>query len=189
VLGQSYGGAVALAWAVHHPDSLSALVAVSAPSQRWEGGLPGLYRLTSHPLGSALAVPLIAAWVPARYVDSQVAGVFAPQPQPDGYARAIATPLILRPDSLRANARQRATLKQEITALQPGYPGITVPLEIVHGTADTTVPFGIHAEPLARQAPTAQLTALPGIGHIPQNVAPEAVAEAVDRAARRAGLN
>lgn len=188
MLGQSYGGAVALAWAVHHPGRLSALVAVSAPSQRWEGGLPALYRITSHPLGSALAVPLIAAWVPERYVETQVEGVFVPQQMPEGYAEAIGAPLTIRPESLRANARQRATLKAEITALQPGYAGLTVPLEIIHGTADTTVPFEIHAEPLARQAPTAQLTPLPGIGHIPQNVAPEAVARAVDRAARRAGL-
>ncbi|ROU04395.1 alpha/beta hydrolase [Histidinibacterium lentulum] len=189
VLGQSYGGAVALAWAARHPASLSALVAVSSPSQRWEGDLPALYRLTSHPLGSALAVPLISAWVPPDYVAQQIRGVFGPQEMPPGYAEAIGAPLITRPESLRANAAQRATLKQEITALQPHYATITVPLEIVHGTADTTVPFEIHAEPLARQAPTAHLMALPGIGHIPQNVAPEAVAEAVDRAARRAGLN
>jgi len=189
VLGQSYGGAVALAWATRHPASLSALVAVSSPSQRWEGDLPPLYRLISHPLGSALAVPLISAWVPEPYVARQIRGVFDPQDMPPGYAEAIGAPLIVRPASLRANAAQRATLKGEITALQPHYGRITIPVEIVHGTADSTVPFDIHAEPLARQAPTAHLTALKGIGHIPQNVAPEAVVEAVDRAARRAGLN
>ena len=42
VLGQSLGGAVALAWAVEHPDSLSALVTVSGVAYPWDTGL-GLY--------------------------------------------------------------------------------------------------------------------------------------------------
>ena len=35
VVGQSYGGAVALAWAVNHPDQLSALVTLAAASHPW----------------------------------------------------------------------------------------------------------------------------------------------------------
>lgn len=188
VLGQSYGGAVALAWAVHLPDTLSALVPVSAPSQVWDGPLPTLYQVNSNPLGSMVAVPLISAWVPEDYVKQQVEAIFAPQSAPEGYAAYVGAPLALRPAALRANARQRARLKAEIRQLQPRYPEIAVPMEIVHGTADTTVGFHIHAEPLAEQAPTAHLTLLPGIGHIPQNVAPEDIVAAVDRAARRAAL-
>lgn len=39
VVGHSYGGAVALAWAVDAPQDTSALVLLAAPSQVWEGGL------------------------------------------------------------------------------------------------------------------------------------------------------
>lgn len=185
VLGQSYGGSVALAWALDHPESLSALITVSAPTHPWEGGLPMLYRVNSSALGSALAVPLITAWVPRGYVRDQIAGIFPPQEMPEGYAAHIGAPLTLRRESLRANANQRATLKAEIAAMAPRYGEIAVPLEILHGTADDTVPFDIHAAPLAQAAPTAALTDLPGIGHVPQNVVPEAVAAAVDRAAAR----
>ncbi|SLN16069.1 alpha/beta fold hydrolase [Roseisalinus antarcticus] len=185
VMGQSYGGAVALAWAVHFPDRLSALVPVSSPSQRWEGPLPLLYKVTSHPVGAALVVPLITAWVPDGYVRDQVESIFAPQSMPEGYAAHVGAPLTLRRVSMRANAAQRATLKDEITALRPRYGEIDVPVEIVHGTADTTVPFGIHAEPLRDQVPGARLTPLPGIGHVPQNVATEAVAAGIDRAHAR----
>jgi pimeloyl-ACP methyl ester carboxylesterase len=47
-VGHSYGGAVALAWAVHHPMRLSALVPLAAPSHPWDTGLDPYYRV-SHP--------------------------------------------------------------------------------------------------------------------------------------------
>ena len=44
------GGAVALAWAVYQPQSLSAVVALAAPSLPWDTGLSTYYRLTSSPI-------------------------------------------------------------------------------------------------------------------------------------------
>jgi pimeloyl-ACP methyl ester carboxylesterase len=63
-----------------------------------------------------------------------------------------------------------------------------MPIEIVHGEADTIVPLQVHSIPLSRLAPNAQLVILPGLGHMPHHNAPEEVVAAVDRARRRAGL-
>jgi pimeloyl-ACP methyl ester carboxylesterase len=188
VLGQSYGAAVALAWALDAPDSVAAVVNVSGPSHPWPGPLPGLYRVTSHPLGAALVVPLITAFVDRDYVSREIATVFDPQPMPDGYAAAIGAPLTLRRGSMRANASHRATLKDEITAMVPLYPGFPVPLEIVHGDADTTVDLGLHAEAMLRDTPQARLARLDGVGHMPHHTHAAAVIAAIDRAAARAGL-
>lgn len=188
VMGQSYGGAVALAWAVHHPDAISALVPVAAASNPWTTPLDWFYRITSSRLGSALAVPLITAFVPDRTVTSAVEGVFDPQAAPEGYADYVGAGLTLRRVSMRANADQRAGLKSEIVALHTQYGGIDVPTEIVHGTADSTVGLSIHSEKLVNQIPGAVLTRLPGIGHMPHHVAQTDVIAAIDRAATRAGL-
>ena len=188
VLGHSYGGAVALAWALDHPDRISALVTVSGPSHRWDGPLPWLYRVTSSWLGSVLVVPLITAWVPQGYVQDQIASIFPPQRMPKGYADYIGAPLTLRRESLRANADQRAVLKSEISAMQGRYDELTMPFELVHGDADDTVWFDVHVTPMQAQAPTVHVTRLPGIGHMAHQVAGPQVAAAVDRAAARAGL-
>lgn len=188
VVGQSYGGAVAIAWALDHPGQVAALVTLSAPSHVWEGGMSAFYRVTAHPVGAAVAVPVITALVPARTVSDAVAGVFHPQAMPPGYADHLGPELTLRRETLRANARHRARLKADIAGMQPRYGTLTLPVEILHGDADTTVSYTIHAEAMVRDAPDARLTRLSGIGHMPHHVAMPEVIAAIDRAAARAGL-
>ncbi|OBY27418.1 alpha/beta fold hydrolase [Leisingera sp. JC1] len=188
VLGQSYGGAVALAWAVDHPESVSGLVTVSGVAYPWTTPLDPLYRLTSSRFGSAVAVPVLAAFVPDFVVSRSLQEIFAPQMVPEGYAEHFGTGLSLRRGSLRANARQRANLLEEVTELSQHYRRITVPLEVIHGTEDDLVNLKLHAEGLARDVDSARLTLLEGIGHMPQHVATEDVADAVRRAAERAHL-
>ncbi|MBO6776228.1 MAG: alpha/beta hydrolase [Marinibacterium sp.] len=188
VVGQSYGGAVALAWAVNHSDQLSALVTLAAASHPWNTPLDTLYRVNSSTLGSILAVPLITAFVSPDRVESAVNGVFTPQNAPDGYSDHFGPSMTLRRHSLRENALQRANLLDEIRALSPLYPQITIPTEVLHGTADDTVSLKIHSEPLAQRVPGAVLTRLAGIGHMPHHVALPDVTAAIDRAASRAGL-
>jgi pimeloyl-ACP methyl ester carboxylesterase len=82
VFGHSYGGAVALAWALSRPDNVSALVLSAAASNPWDTGLGTYYTILSHPLGQRFLIPLLTAWVPDRVVDEQIDAVFAPQVAP-----------------------------------------------------------------------------------------------------------
>ena len=188
VLGHSYGGAVALAWAVTRPEHIAALVSVAGAAKPWESALPPLYRLLSHPLLGPIAAPVLTAFVPDSYVEGAVAEIFAPQSVPESYLAHVGAALTLRRASLRANALQRANLLGEIEALQRRYDEIAVPVEIVHGSADTTVGLRIHSEPLARQVAGARLDVIEGAGHMPHHTHPEAVIAAIRRAAGRAGL-
>lgn len=188
VLGHSYGGAVALAWGLARPQDTAALVILSGASNPWPGGLGPFYTLTATGLGGTTVVPLITAVQPYGRLDSALAGIFDPDPVPPGYARYIGAGLSLRRDTLRANTRQVSNLKPHLTEMAARYPTLPMPVEILHGTADTVVPLHIHADPLSRQIPGARLTRLEGIGHMPHHAAPDAVAAGIDRAAARAGL-
>ena len=188
VMGQSYGGAVALAWAVHFPKSIAALVPVAAASNPWDTPLDPFYRVTSSRLGSAFVVPMLTAFVSDDRIDQTLESIFAPQGVPDGYGDYVGAGLTLRRKSLRANADQRASILPEIEALHARYGEISIPTEIVHGTADTTVGLEIHSEKLVRQIPGAVLTRLEGIGHMPHHAAEDQIVAAIDRAAERAGL-
>ncbi|MEM6727414.1 MAG: alpha/beta hydrolase [Pseudomonadota bacterium] len=188
VLGHSFGGAVAMAWALERPEDTAGLIIVAGATNRWEGGLGTFYNVTSSPLGAALFNPLATALAPDSYLDSTIDGIFAPQAPPEGYAAYVGPRISARRETLRANARQVHGLRPHIIEMSAQYPGLTMPIEIVHGDADIIVPLATHSIPLVEKAPTANLEVLPGIGHMPQHAAPEAVIAAIDRAAARAGL-
>lgn len=183
VLGQSYGGAVALAWALD--GGPKALVLVGSPSMPWPGKLDIWYRATDNAVGRALAIPLASAFVPDRYVRKAIDAVFAPDPVPPGYDDFLGTPLTLRRETLAANVAQVNALRAELVTMEPRYPTLTLPVELIHGTEDTIVPLHIHSQPLSQLMPNATLTVLPGAGHMPHHAQADLVIQAILRAALR----
>ncbi|QFU08976.1 Soluble epoxide hydrolase [Rhodobacteraceae bacterium THAF1] len=186
VVGHSYGGAVAMAWALNHDPA--AAVVVSGATQPWPGGLGFMYNLTGTSLGGATFVPLVSAFVPRGIAKTAIAAIFDPNTPPDGYADYVGAGLTLRAESFRTNAQQVKTLRPHVVEMSKRYPDLRLPLEIVHGLADDVVPIDIHSEKLVEQVPGANLTALEGVGHMPHHIAPQVVEDAIDRAASRAGL-
>lgn len=186
VLGQSYGSAVALAWALQ--EKPAGLVLVAGVSMPWPGKLDPWYRVTSTPLGRATLVPLASAFVPETYVRSAVSRVFAPQTAPDGYLDHLGLDLTLRQQTLAANVAQINSLRPQVVDMAMNYPRLDIPVELVHGDADTIVPLEVHSAQVIRHLPKANLTVLPGVGHMPHHTNPDEVIAAVHRAASRAGL-
>jgi pimeloyl-ACP methyl ester carboxylesterase len=96
--------------------------------------------------------------------------------------------LTLRRQSLRANAQQVNALRPHVVRMQQSYDSLTMPIEMIHGDADTIVPLDIHAAELIKDVPNGALKVLPGEGHMPHHTSPDEVEAAIDRAAARAGL-
>lgn len=189
VVGHSYGGAVAMNWALN-PGVMppAAIVLVSAPTLPWPGSLDPLYRVTGNAFGAALIVPLATAFITDNFLHKAVAGIFAPSAVPAGYEAHVGPALSIRRMSLLANGRQVNTLYDQVVAMARQYPTLTLPVELVHGDADTSVPLSVHALPLSKLLPNAALTVIHGAGHVLHQSHPDAVVAAVDRAARRAQL-
>ena len=186
VLGHSYGGAVAMAWGLDHPAS--ALVIVAGVTLPWPGDIDITYRLLGSPLGSALLAPLVSAYIPRGYVSDAANSAFAPQSAPSNYLAQSAVPLAIRTRTLRANNRMVKTLRPHVVEQSARYDELTLPIELLHGTADTSVYLTVHSGPLSERLDNAKLTVLDGIGHMPHHTSPGEIAAAVDRAASRAGL-
>ena len=186
VAGHSFGGGVAMAWALNEPHA--ATVIISGVTLPWPGDINVTYRILGSALGSAIVAPLAAAFVTDDYAQSAANGTFTPQSAPKNYYENAGIPLAVRTHSLRANNQQVNTLRSFIVEQSKRYDEITTPIEIVHGTDDTTVYASIHAEPLAEAMENVIFTPLPGLGHMPHYVVPEDVTAAIDRAAARAGL-
>ncbi len=188
LLGQSYGGSVALAWALDAPLKPRALVLVSSPSLPWPGPLDPWYRLTKTWIGKAVAIPLVAAYLPDSYIHGTITGIFAPDPVPADYRALIGEGLSIRRPSLVTNTAQVNGLRDQLVAQEPRYRDLTLPIELIHGDADTIVPLTIHSGPLSTLLPQANLIVLPGTGHMPHHAHPQTIPDAIARADRRSAV-
>lgn len=186
VAGHSFGGGVAMAWALDEPHA--ATVIISGVTLPWPGDVNVTYRLLGSKLGSAIVAPLASAFVTTAYAQNAANSTFTPQKAPDTYYANAGIPLAVRTNSLRASNQQVNTLRPFIVEQSKRYAEITTPVEIVHGTSDVTVYASIHAEPLENTLEDVHFTPLPGLGHMPHHVVPDDVTAAIDRAASRAGL-
>ncbi len=188
VLGHSYGGTVALSWALSRPGDTAAVVLAGAVSEPWPGDLGWFYTVLGSRAGGALLVPPVTAFLSKDYVQNSIAGIFGPQPVPKGYAKHVGAELSVRRATIRANAQQVNGLRPFVVKMQKQYGRLKMPIELIHGDADTTVPPHIHAQVFTAEVPTARLQMLPGVGHMPHHADPQATVDAIDRAATRAGL-
>jgi len=186
VLGHSYGGAVAMAWALQAPDDVAGLTLLAPAVYPWPGELGLWYQLSSSWLGQNVVLPLVANLAPRRAVDSSLDGVFAPNPVPEGYMDHLGYDLTLRASQLALNAKQVDSLKGYVEAMSGGYPALTMPIEIVHGDSDKTVGLSFHSQRMADTLDNANLTILPDVGHMPHHARPEDVAAAIHRTHARA---
>lgn len=188
VLGHSYGGAVAMAWGLTDTPDVAALVVLSGATMPWPGGLGAYYAVTGNRVGAATVIPAITAFATERQAEGAVDAIFLPDAPPAGYAEYVGVGLTMRRATLRDNAFQVTNLRPHVVRMSESYARLTLPVEILHGTADTVVPADIHALPLSRLLPEGNLVLIEGAGHMPHHTHPDDVIAAVNRAARRAGL-
>ena len=181
IVGHSYGGSVSLAYALAHPDAVDALVLLAAPSHVWPGGIDTLYRISNTPVVGSLFSNMVPLLATDNRIKSAIAGIFEPQPVPDGYIAHVRPDLALRPAVYRRNAAQIGALKQALWRMEPRYASLTMPIELIHGVDDTTVGISIHSEPFAEKYENATLTRLDGIGHMPHHVRPDALLDSLQR--------
>ena len=190
VVGHSFGGIVALAWALTGLDdprgaAPRAVVGLGGVALPWPGELKLYYTLNGGPAGY-LTIPAISAFATRAMVHERIVSTFAPQPVPAGYEEFIGAGLTLRPANLAANLRQVNTLRPHVVEMARRYGELSLPIELVHGALDETVPADVHARPMAARHPgTVHLTELEGVGHMPHHADPEAVRAAIARALAR----
>jgi pimeloyl-ACP methyl ester carboxylesterase len=187
IVGHSFGGGVAAAFALEHPEKTLGLVFLSAASHQWPGGgTSWYYGLTTMPVlgrifSETLSLP--AGW---SRMTAATDCVFAPNPVPEGYNRRAAIALVLRPSAFRANATDVESLYPHVAEAASRYGGIDRPTVVISGDSDAVVYEEIHSQGLARDIPGAELVWIENLGHKPDWVAPELVAGAIEKVAGNA---
>ncbi len=187
VVGHSFGGAIAAAFALAHPERTAGLVFVSAATHPWpDRKTSWYYKLAAAPWLGRLFSETIA--LPAGWLRMHAAarGVFAPNPMPADYLRRAAIELVLRSSTFRANAIDVEGPYRHVEETAPRYAEMAVPTVVISGDRDSVVYEEVHSLGLARDIPGAELVWVLNLGHKPECVAPDLVAAAVGKVAGEA---
>jgi len=184
VVGFSWGGAAALAWAVEAPDELAGVVVVNGVAYAWPGATNTSYVLAGLPVVGPLLAHTIAAPFGNLTAESSVARAFAPAPVASTFTRSP-IPLALRPAQFLVEAEDMRLLKAAVAIQSPRYGEIRIPLSIVAGRGDLVAFWDFHSKRLHETVPTSEFTVLEGAGHQILHSHPSAVIEATLRLADR----
>lgn len=183
IVGHSWGGAMALAYAVEYPDALSALIVLAGWAFPARQAAILLYSLPSAPFLGGIVQRSVWPSLARLLAPEAIARIFAPALVPAAFTADFPLELALRPSQLFADAEDIRMLNPGVARLQPHYPTIGVPVELVTGDSDGIVDPAQHVMRLASLLPQARLTVLDGVGHMLHHTAPDAIGLAIDRAA------
>jgi pimeloyl-ACP methyl ester carboxylesterase len=180
IVGHSWSGALASAFALDFSERTAGLVLISPVTHPWPGGIAWYYRISAAPVIGPLFVHTLALPLGLIMIGGASRGAFLPQPEPRDYVRKAAIALVLRPRQFVANARDVAGLKAFVAAQVERYSDLVTPTVIITGDCDNTVSPDLHSRAIAAILPNARLVVLEGFGHMPHHAGAETVIKAID---------
>jgi pimeloyl-ACP methyl ester carboxylesterase len=186
IVGHSWSGALASAFALDFPEHTAGLVLISPVTHPWPGGIAWYYRISAAPFIGPLFVYTLALPLGLMMIGGASSGAFLPQAAPRHYVRDAAIALVLRPRQFAANARDVAALKAFVAAQVERYGDLVTPTVIITGDCDNTVSPDLHSRAIAAMLPNARLVVLEGFGHMPHHAGAETVIKAIDELATAA---
>jgi len=127
IVGHSFGGAIAAAFGVHHPEKTAGLLFLAPATHPWPGGIDWYYHVATAPVlgwlfNHALVVPM-----GLRRLEQGTLNVFRPNSRPSDYIASTGPSLVLRPDTFYNNAADFTRLHAYLEAESHRYPEIAAP--------------------------------------------------------------
>ncbi len=166
LVGHSYGGLVALAWATQGPKDVKGILAISAVSMPITEKFDLILRLLARPIIGPILARFVAKFIQEKAAKNAIKDAFNPSKAPDGYWEHIGKNHFTVPDTTHNSARELVSSPPYINEIVAKYPELCLPIEIIHGGADTRLPAETHTTGLKKLLPNAEITLVENIGHM-----------------------
>ncbi|KAA1182292.1 alpha/beta hydrolase [Rhizobium tropici] len=183
IIGHSFGGAIAAAFGMRHPEKTKGLLFLAPATHPWPGGVDWYYTLAAMPVLGWLFTQLFVIPIGLRRVDTGTLSIFHPNTRPTDYIMKTAPELVLRPRTFRNNAIDVVNLFAYVSTHAPRYREIKAPTIIITGDSDDIVLEELHSRGLARDIAGAELITIRNLGHKPDYVTTDVAIAAIEHLA------
>lgn len=186
VAGHSFGGLIALRYALDNPDTVQGLVVINPTTHPRPQGIRWIQRVFDvlmKPSINYTVLPPMFMTMTGRVA----ARIFRPEQPPPDYVARSRLELALMAKRFSGSLQEYSGLRDQLIDHVPRYPAVQAPTVIIAGTADPVVPAAIHAEALAAALPRARLIRIAGAGHMAHHAHAEVVAAEIERLAGCSG--
>lgn len=178
LVGHSWGGSLALAYAVEYPSELSAIVLL-APAAYSDGGPDQFMRLVlKTPVVGDVSLTMGRVIFGKHQLKKELQKAFYPSSVPEEYLRQ-ASASWLRHKQLRAILEDEYSLDKDLEKVSRHYSEISIPVVIVTGDHDRVVSAKENAYRLKTALAHSQLIELKNTGHQVPQTHPESIFNAV----------
>ncbi|MFS8144821.1 alpha/beta fold hydrolase [Rhizobium sp. BR 249] len=183
IVGHSFGGAIAAAFGVRHPEKTAGLLFLAPATHPWPGAIDWYYHVATAPLVGWLFNHVVVVPLGLSRVERGTLNVFRPNSRPSDYIEKTGPSLVLRPRTFRNNAVDFKRLLAYVKEQSPLYSRITAPTVIITGDKDEIVWEHLHSRGLARDIEGSELVTISGVGHKPDYLATDVAIAAMEKIA------
>jgi pimeloyl-ACP methyl ester carboxylesterase len=183
IVGHSFGGAIAAAFGVHHPEKTAGLLFLAPATHPWPGGVDWYYHAATAPLFGWLFNHALVVPMGLRRLEQGTMNVFRPNVRPADYIASTGPSLVLRPGTFHNNATDFTRLLGYLKAESHRYREITAPTVVMTGDSDDIVWEHLHSQGLARDIAGSELVTIRGVGHKPDYLATDVAIAALEKIA------
>jgi pimeloyl-ACP methyl ester carboxylesterase len=178
MVGHSWGGSLALAYAVDYPNELSGIVLLAPAAYPDEGGDEFLRALLKTPVIGDISLTVGRILFGKRILKKELNKAFYPDTVPAAYLR-YASSSWLHHKQVRATLEDEWGLNKELEKTSRHYADIRIPVVIVTGDQDKVVKAKDNAYRLKTTIVQSQLIELKNTGHQVPQTHPEIIYNAI----------
>jgi pimeloyl-ACP methyl ester carboxylesterase len=185
LVGHSLGGAISLAVALNHPESICGL-ALIAPRTHVRNQVPEVFKplVIRSKFRRWLIAWTLATPFGIRRGKQNLAAIFKPEPSPPDFRTKGGGLLSLRPRSFYNTSTDLLAADIDLPAMVARYSSIKMPISILYGTGDAILEPEVHGVAMTSKVPNLHLELVEG-GHMLPITAPDVTAAFIKRAALR----
>lgn len=181
IVGHSWGGGIALAYALQYPSDVAGLVLLAPAAYPDKNGSSRIASLLDIPLLGDLCLAVLKPIVSLKVLKQQLDVAFYPDKVPHDYFKTAKAEWLSR-KQIKTYLHDDKELNQGLQALSSKYGSLQMPTVIVTGDSDRMVVPEENAYMLHSTIPQSKLLILQNAGHQIPEMHPEAVLMAVKTA-------